>query len=81
MAKGFEVLQMLVPNGGWRIVGDDFEGIEFVEAAPITKAEFEAGFALVDSYNAEQEAKKEIEKKAILAKLGLTADELQTALS
>ena len=40
MARGYEVLTMLIPNGGWTITGDDFEGIQFIEAEPITKKEF-----------------------------------------
>jgi len=37
MAKGFEVLSMLIPNGGWVISGNEYEGIEFLECEPITK--------------------------------------------
>lgn len=29
MAKGGEVLSMLLPNGGWYISGNDYEGIQF----------------------------------------------------
>ena len=75
MAKGGEVLKMLIPNGGWVIQGDDYEGITFLECEPITKAEFEAGFAKVDAWKAEQEAKAATDKAALLAKLGITADE------
>jgi len=81
MATGGEVLSMLLPNGGWYISGDDYEGIQFLECEPITKAQFEAGFAQVDAFKAEQEAKAEAAKAALLAKLGITADELKTLLS
>jgi hypothetical protein len=80
MAKGYEVLEMLIPTGGWRIVGDDYEGIDFVEAQPITKADFEAGFATVDAWKSEQDAKAVADKEAAQAKLaalGLTADDLK----
>ena len=42
MADAIDVLNMLLPNGGWVLVGDKYEGIDFVECEPITKAEFEA---------------------------------------
>ena len=81
MAKGHEVLEMLIPQGGWRIVGDDYEGIDFVEAQPISKADFEAGFAKVDAFKAEQEAKAAADKAALLAKLGITEEEARLLLS
>lgn len=81
MARGTDVLTMLIPTGGWAIVGDDYEGITFIEAQPITKAEFEAGFAQYDAWKAEQEAKAAADKAALLAKLGITADEAKLLLS
>jgi hypothetical protein len=80
MAKGVDVLEMLIPTGGWVIRGDDFEGIEFIECKPITKAEFEAGFAQYDAWKAEQDAAKATAKataEAKLAALGLTVEDLQ----
>ena len=81
MAKGSEVLSMLIPTGGWVISGNDWEGVQFFEATPITKAEFEAGFAKYDAWKAEQDAKAEADKAALLAKLGITADEAKLLLS
>ena len=75
MATGTEVLEMLIPTGGWAITGNDFEGIQFIEANPITKAEFEAGLAKVDAWKADQAKIKQDKKDALLAKLGITADE------
>ncbi len=80
MAKPREVLEMLIPNGGWAINGDDYEGIQFLECDPITKAQFEAGFAQYDVWKAEQDAAKAQAKvlaEAKLAALGLTADDLK----
>lgn len=80
MAKGSEVLSMLIPNGGWVITGNDYEGITFLECEPIIKAEFEAGFAKYDAWKAEQDAQAEAKKAAAeakLAALGLTADDLK----
>jgi len=81
MAKAREVMEMLIPNGGWVIYGDDFETIRYDEGvAPITKKQFDDGFAQVDAFKAEQEAQAEADKataQAKLAALGLTADDLK----
>jgi hypothetical protein len=81
MATGSNVLNMLCPQGGWIIVGDDFDGVTFVDERPrCTEAEFNAGFAQWDAWKAEQDAKAEADKAAAQAKLaalGLTADDLK----
>jgi hypothetical protein len=80
MATGSEVLSMLIPSGGWVIKGNNYEGVEFLECEPITKAQFEAGFAEYDAWKAEQDAAKAEAKasaEAKLAALGLTADDLK----
>jgi hypothetical protein len=81
MATGTNVLEMLLPEGGWILIGDDFDGITFVDERPrCTKAQFEAGFAQWDAWKAEQDAKAEADKAAAQAKLaalGLTADDLK----
>jgi hypothetical protein len=82
MAKSFEVLQMLLPNGGYVQVGEEYEGITFIEAEPITKEQYEAGFAQYDSWKAEQDtirAQAKETAQAKLAALGLTVEDL-TAL-
>jgi hypothetical protein len=81
MAEGYEVLEMLIPQGGWVMTGEKYEGIQFLECEPITKAEFEAGFTQYDAYKAEQDAKAAADKEALLAKLGITADEAKLLLS
>ena len=80
MATNSQVLAMLIPDGGYVATGEDFEGIEFIDCEPITKAQFEAGFAQYDNWKAEQETKAEADKasaQAKLAALGLTADDLK----
>jgi hypothetical protein len=80
MATGTEVLQMLIPDGGFVISGDKYEDIVFIEATPITKAEFDDGFAQYDAWKAEQDAEVSAAKataQAKLAALGLTADDLK----
>jgi len=80
MAKCYEVLSMLIPNGGYVQVGQEYEGIQFIECKPITKEQYEAGFAQYDAFKAEQEAANAAAKLAAenkLAALGLTADDLK----
>ena len=81
MATGTDVLNMLLPQGGWLLSGDDFDGITWIDERPrCTEAEFKAGFAQWDAWKAEQDAKAEADKAALQAKLaalGLTADDLK----
>ena len=81
MATTQQVLAMLIPNGGYVATGDKFEGIQFLECEPITKAQFTAGFAQFDAWKAEQDAQMAADKAALLAKLGITADEARLLLS
>ena len=79
MAKSYEVLGMLIPNGGYVQRGDTYEGIEFLECEPITKAEYEAGFAAFDSLKEQQNQAKSVATASAVAKLeaiGLTAEEI-----
>jgi len=78
MATGAEVLRMLMPQGGYYIAGDEYENIKFIECEPITKAEFETGFAQYDAWKAEQDAAKAQAKAALLERLGLTQEEFNT---
>jgi len=81
MTTGSDVLDMLLPAGGWIISGDSFEGITWIdERQRCTKAEFEAGFAQYDAWKTEKDAQAEANKasaQAKLAALGLTADDLK----
>lgn len=81
MTTGAEVLTMLIPDGGWVILGNDYDAIQFLECEPITKKEFESGFALVEAWKNEQNAIKAAEKAALLEKLGITADEAKLLLA
>ena len=71
---------MLIPNGGWILTGNDYEGIQFLECEPISKEKFETGFAQYDSWKAEQDTAKALAKtraESKLAALGLTTDDLR----
>ena len=81
MAKGYEVLEMLIPEGGWIIVGDEFNSIQFLECEPITEKEFKDGFSKHDAWAAQQKAEKSSQKAALLEKMGITADEAALLLS
>ncbi len=81
MVKGYEVLEMLIPNGGYIIIGDEYENIQFLECEKISKAEFDAGFTRVAAWKAEQDAQAQIKKAALLARLGITEDEARLLLS
>ena len=80
MAKGKDVLGMLIPTGGWVITGDKYEDIQFIEADPITKEEFEAGFAAYDAYKIEQDKIAADTKSSLLERLGITEDEAKLLL-
>ena len=78
MAKSSDVLEMLIPTGGWITRGDNFEDVEFIDCEPITKAQYEAGFAQYDAWKVEQDAAKAQAKAALLERLGLTQEEFNT---
>jgi hypothetical protein len=80
MATGADVLTLLRPEGGWIIYGDDFDSIQWIIGEPITKAQFEAGFAQYDAWKAEQDAIATAAKDSAFAKLaalGLDVDDLK----
>jgi hypothetical protein len=81
MATSLEVIQYLRPTGGWVLVGNDYEGITFIEAAPFSKEEFEAAFSKCDLFLQNVEATKVAEKTALLTKLGITDAEAKLLLS
>jgi hypothetical protein len=75
MATGGDVLSMLCPDSEWVIRGGDFDSIEWIKGEPITKEQFEAGFAQYDAWKAQQDADKASQRAALLARLGITAEE------
>lgn len=82
MAKMYEVLQMLCPNVEWYVQGQEFDDIDWLGAKPpITKSQYQAGFAKVDAFKAEQDSAKAAAKSALLDKLGITEDEAKLLLS
>jgi hypothetical protein len=77
---GADIMDLLRPNGGWIMVGDEYEGIQFIDCVPVTKAEFDKALADYPKLLADNKAKAEADKEsaqAKLAALGLTADDLK----
>ena len=81
MAQAYEVLSFLIPTGGWVVTGNTYEGIEFIDCKPITKAQFDKGAADYDAWKAIQDSDKAATKAALLAKLDITPDEAKLLLS
>ena len=81
MAKNREVLEMLIPNGGYVATGQTYEGIEFWECEPITKKQWQDGFAQYDAWKAEKDLEQATAKAELLDRLGITADEAKLLLS
>jgi len=82
MAKMYEVLQMLCPNVEWYVQGEEFDDIDWLGAkAPITKAQYQAGFAQIDALKAEQDSVKAAAKSALLTQLGITEEQAKLLLS
>ena len=82
MAKGYEVLTLLIPTGGWVITGDDFDSIIYDDGVtPLTKKQFNDAFPLVDAQNTQKETERATARTALLSKLGITEDEAKLLLS
>lgn len=81
MTNGADVLAMLIPQGGWIITGEEYENIEFLECDPISREEFEAGFAQFETWKAQKTADDAASKSALLARLGITENEARLLLS
>lgn len=81
MATASDVLTMLIPDGGWATIGNDYENIQFISCEPITKKQFTDGFAKFDAWQEKQDADKATAKSLLLNRLGLTEDEAKLLLS
>jgi hypothetical protein len=80
VVSGADVLNMLIPQGGWVINGNEYSGIQFLQCDPISEEEFEAGFALYPAWKTEQDAQQALAKaqaEAKLEALGLTSEDLK----
>ncbi len=81
MATGTEVLEMLLPQGGWIITGNDWSGVQFIDERPkCTETQYTTGFAQYDNWKIEQAEANATVKAALLARLGIAADEAKLLL-
>ena len=81
MIRVSDVLSFLLPDGGWVVAGNQWEGVEFIEAEPITKAQFDKGVIDYQNFLTNRQATKAAEKAALLTKLGITAEEAKLLIS
>lgn len=82
MATGAEILNKLIPTGGWVVTGDDFESIIYDEGvSPITKKQFNDTKAEIDANKEADTAAKLAAKSELLNRLGITAEEALLLLS
>lgn len=82
MTRGADVISFLCPNVEFAMSGDDFDSVLWVnlDKAPITKKQYQDGFAKYETWKTKNDADKESAKQAILDRLGLTADEAKLLL-
>jgi mannose-1-phosphate guanylyltransferase len=80
--KAVKALEILLPNGGWTIYGDDFDTIVYNEGVePITKKQFDDALKIAEqTFIAEAEAKAQA-KAALLAQLGITEEQAKLLLN
>jgi hypothetical protein len=81
MTNPIDVLRYLIPQGGWSIAGESFEDITFIECEPITKELFDTTMIDFDSIMSAKDAAQATAKAALLARLGITAEEATLLLS
>ena len=81
MALSYEIARFLRPDGGWISRGESYDDIEFIEAKPFTREEFEEAFLNFEIYQKNKEIEIAEKKADILAKLGITEEEAKILLS
>jgi len=77
-----KALHSLTPNAEWTLSGDTYADLEWLssEKKP-TLAEIEAEIAALPQREAALKLEQETNRAALLAKLGITADEAKLLLS
>ena len=77
-----KALLNLVPNANWILRGDDYSNLEWEsEGTPPSIEEIEAEIKLIPAKEKAVKQKTEDDKAALLAKLGITAEEAVLLLS
>jgi len=82
MASGSEVLELLCPQGGWIIAGNDFANIVWLDDRPkCTKKQFDDTFENYDDLISQKNSEMIQAKSALLARLGISEEEAKLLLS
>ena len=77
-----KALENLKPGAEWTFAGNDYADLVWLsQGNPPTLAEIEAEVALLPQREKAKADKAESDKAALLAKLGITADEAKLLLS
>jgi hypothetical protein len=77
-----KALRILAPEASWTLIGDDYSKIEWLcECNKPTAKQVTDKIAELPALEAAQKALKESNKIALLARLGITAEEAATLLS
>jgi hypothetical protein len=77
-----KALEILAPNKIWTLRAEDYANLEWEsEGNPPTLAEIEAEIAKLPAKEKAEADKVAADKAALLAKLGITADEAKLLLS
>ena len=76
-----KALENLKPGAQWTLSGDDYADLIWLsDGNPSTLAEIQAEIALLPAKEKAKTDKAIADKAALLAKLGITADEFKTLL-
>jgi hypothetical protein len=84
IVTGAEVLKMLRPQGGWSIVGNEYDSIQWKDCEPVTRKQFEDGFSQYINYvnqKITEENAKILAAEEKLAALNITKEDLKYLLS
>jgi predicted Ser/Thr protein kinase len=80
--KAAKALEILRPDGGWVIVGDDFDSIFYDEGVePITKKQFDDAMEIAEQTNASEIKANAEAKAALLDRLGISEDEARLLIN
>jgi hypothetical protein len=76
------ILTRRYPNKQWTLNGDDYDGLTWLdEGNPPSKTELDALWSDVQAEIVNEKQAKETARAAVLAKLGLTAEEVAVLLA
>jgi len=75
------ILKVKYPDAEWTINGDDYEGLTWLsDSKKPSKAELDKHWPELATYWDDKKSEEEAAKAALLARLGITAEEAATLL-